>query len=51
MAPLTVCTFLWHDPAFANRHLFVYGPAHVDRLYRAVRDNLGMDYRFVVVTD
>lgn len=48
---LTVCTFLWSDPAFKWRDSFIYGPEHVDRLARAVRENLRMDYRFVVVTD
>jgi len=48
---LTVCTFLWDDPAFRWRERFTYGPAHVDRLAKAVRANLDMPYRFVVVTD
>ena len=48
---LTVVTFLWEDPAFRWRDRFVYGPEHVDRLASAVRANLDMDYRFVVVTD
>lgn len=48
---LTVCTFLWRDPAFKWQANFTYCPEHVDRLARAVRENLSMDYRFVVVTD
>lgn len=48
---LTVCTFLWRDPSFKWRDNFTYGAEHVDRLARAVRENLSMDYRFVVVTD
>lgn len=48
---LTVCTFLWTDPAFRWRGSFTYTAEHVDRLARAVRANLNMPHRFVVITD
>lgn len=48
---LTVATFLWHDPNFKWGSLFHYTPRHVDRLARAVKENLHIPHRFIVITD
>lgn len=48
---ITVCCFLWHDPAAQRRHVYSYGVRHVRTLRSMVARHLQQPHRFVCVTD
>ena len=50
-APLTVVSWLWHDPQFRFRDRVTYGPEHVNVLRSMVRRNLSLPHEFVCITD
>jgi hypothetical protein len=50
-SPLSVITYLWHDPSWQNRIHYQYTPEDVYRLRNAVDRNLTVPHDFAVVTD
>lgn len=48
---LRVVCWLWRDSSYRWNHLFLYGPGHVNRLYRAVSENLSIPHEFCCITD
>lgn len=48
---LRVVCWLWRDNVYRWNHLFLYGPEHVNRLYRAVGENLSIPHEFCCITD
>lgn len=48
---LTVVCMKWKDPGYRWNNRYVLTAAHVNRLYRAVHDNLRLPHRFVCMTD
>jgi SAM-dependent methyltransferase len=53
--PLRIVCFKWRPPAVrrspSTATIGAYGPEHVNRLYRAVREHLRLEHEFVCVTD
>ena len=49
--PLTVTCFLWKDPEFQHRHLFVYDAHYVNVLRSMLARHLTVPYEFVCCTD
>ena len=48
---LTVCSFLWFDPASPRADVYVYDESHVHRLKRQVEKHLTAPHEFVCVSD
>lgn len=48
---LKIVCWKWHDPGYRWNRMVRYGPEHVNRLARAVRENLALPHEFVCLTD
>lgn len=48
---LRIVTWKWYDPKYRWNPYYLYTAHHVNRLYRAVRDNLSLPHEFICLTD
>jgi hypothetical protein len=48
---ISICTFLWKDPNAKHVNNYSFGAKHVNRLARALHDNLTIPHEVVCITD